>query len=59
MFDWLVNNLGTIVITLVLAVIVALIIIRMIKNKKDGKHSCGCGCSSCAMKDACHADRKQ
>ncbi|MEE0059457.1 MAG: FeoB-associated Cys-rich membrane protein [Acutalibacteraceae bacterium] len=59
MFDWLVNNSGTIIIALVLAVIVALIIIRMIKNKKNGKLGCGCGCSSCAMKDACHADRKQ
>ncbi len=42
MFDWLVSNLGTISITLVLALVVALIIIRMIKNKKDGKPSCGC-----------------
>ena len=28
-------------------------------DKKNGKSSCGCGCSGCAMKDACHADRKQ
>lgn len=55
---WLMNNLGSIIIALVLAVIVALIIVKMLKDKKNGKSSCGCGCSNCAMKDSCHSNKK-
>jgi hypothetical protein len=29
----------------------------MVKNKKQGKSSCGCGCSSCGMKDSCHGKK--
>jgi hypothetical protein len=45
---------ATVIISLVLAVIVAGIVIRMIKNKRAGKSSCGCGCSSCPMSSECH-----
>ena len=41
----------------VLGVIAALfcaVVIAGIINKKKGKPSCSCGCSGCAMKDACH-----
>lgn len=58
MLDWLIANLGSIIIALVLAVIIALIIIKMLKDKKNGKTSCGCGCSGCAMKDSCHSNKK-
>ena len=54
MLDFLSQNLATIIISLVLIVICALIIIKMRHNKKQGKTSCGCGCSACAMKDMCH-----
>lgn len=46
--------MATIVISIVLALIVAGIIYRMIKNKKAGKMSCGCGCEGCALADKCH-----
>ncbi|MDE6679545.1 MAG: FeoB-associated Cys-rich membrane protein, partial [Ruminococcus sp.] len=36
--------MGTIVTALILIAVIALIIFRMIKDKKDGKSSCGCGC---------------
>ena len=55
---WLMSNLGSIIIALVLAVIVALIIVKMLRDKKNGKSSCGCGCSNCAMKDSCHSNKK-
>lgn len=45
---------GTILVSAILLVIVGLIIYRLIKNKKEGKGSCSCGCSGCAMSDVCH-----
>ena len=41
MFSWIVDNLGTILITLVLIAVVAAIIRRLKKNKRAGKPSCG------------------
>lgn len=57
-------NIGTIIILAVVAFIVGLIVRSMIKNKKAGRSSCGCGCSTCAMNGQCHskassADGKQ
>ncbi len=46
--------LGTGGVLLLLAAAVALIIYRMIKNKRQGKSTCSCGCSGCAMRDICH-----
>lgn len=40
MLAWLSKNIATIIICLVLAVIVALIIFSLVKNKKKGKSSC-------------------
>ncbi len=41
MLAWLSKNIATIIICLVLAVIVALIIYNLVKDKKKGKSSCG------------------
>ena len=46
---WLMNNLSTIIVCIVLIAVVVLIINKMMKDKKKGKSSCGCGCSNCAM----------
>jgi hypothetical protein len=54
MLAWLTANLGTIIVTLILIGIVAAIIFKMIKDKKSGKGSCGCGCEHCAMHGKCH-----
>ena len=54
MLAWLPNNIATVIISLVLAVIVALIIFSLVKNKKKGYSSCGCKCSHCAMSGSCH-----
>ena len=58
MTAWLMNNWGSILVVTVLTVIIALIIIKMIKDKKSGKTSCGCGCSNCAMRESCHSSKK-
>ena len=52
--NWLAENWGTILISLILLGAVAGIAWRMIRNKKQGRTSCGCGCSGCAMDGACH-----
>lgn len=51
---WLMANIGTIVVAVILAIIVTAVIAKMVKNKKQGKSSCGCGCENCAMKGECH-----
>lgn len=55
MLLWLKANLATIIISVILVIIVALVIRKMIKDKRQGKSSCGCGCANCALKGRCHS----
>ena len=62
MLSWLQENIGSIVVGLILLVVVALIVRRLILDKKAGKHlcggscgSCGGGCSGCPMQGKCHS----
>ena len=59
MFRWIVDNLGTILITLVLIAVVAAIIRSLRKNHRAGKTSCGCNCAHCAMAGKCHGGARQ
>ena len=43
------DNLGTIVVSLILVLAVVLIIRTMINDKKQGKSSCGGNCANCRM----------
>lgn len=52
---WLLSNMSTIVVCIVLIAVVTAIIVGMIKNKKQGRSSCGCGCQNCAMRNSCHS----
>ncbi|MBQ1284285.1 MAG: FeoB-associated Cys-rich membrane protein [Acutalibacteraceae bacterium] len=54
MLDWIINNIGTVVVGALLAAAVAAVIIKLIKDKRAGKSSCGCNCSGCPMSDKCH-----
>ncbi len=58
MADWFVNNLGTVLVVLVLAAVVFAIVRGLIRNRKKGKSSCGCNCAHCAMAGTCHAKTK-
>ena len=53
MLDWLANNIGTIAVGAVVAAIVTVIIVFMVKDKKQGKTTCGCGCKDCPMAGKC------
>lgn len=58
MIAWLLENLGTIIISLVLVLIVAAIILSLVREKKTGKPSCCGGCAHCNMCTACkHAGK--
>ncbi len=54
MLAWISENIATIIICAVLIIIVAAIIIGMIRDKREGKSSCGCGCADCPMSGSCH-----
>ena len=58
MLDWFAANLGTILISLVLAVIVTLIVVYLLRQKKAGKSSCGANCAHCAIHGQCHEHQK-
>ena len=47
MLSWLSANVGNIVIIAVLVTIVTLIIVSMVRGKRQGKSSCGGDCSAC------------
>lgn len=53
MIEWLSENMSTIIISLVLFGIVLSIVYKIIKDKKQGKSSCGCNCAHCAMAENC------
>ncbi len=54
MLSWLSANIGTIVICAVLIAIVAAIIAKLIKDKKNGVSTCGSNCAHCQMHGSCH-----
>ena len=54
MLTWIAENIGTILISAVLLFVVVLIIVKLVKDKKKGKYSCGCNCAHCAMSGSCH-----
>ena len=57
MLELILNNISNIIICAVLIAFVVMIAASMIKNKKQGKSFCGCGCKNCAMKNSCHGKR--
>lgn len=57
MFAWIAENIGTILVSAVLVAIVALIVRKLVKDKKKGKSSCGCNCAHCAMAGTCHKSK--
>ena len=57
--DWLVANGGSVAVGVVVLAVIAAIVAGMIKNRKKGKSTCGCGCASCALSGQCHANKKE
>ncbi len=49
------DNIGTIAVLAVLVAVVVLIVWKMVKDKRNGKGSCGGGCVGCPMSGKCHS----
>ncbi|MBR4966226.1 MAG: FeoB-associated Cys-rich membrane protein, partial [Lachnospiraceae bacterium] len=43
MLSWLAANAATIIISVILAVLVIAVIVKMIRDKRNGRTSCSCG----------------
>ena len=52
--NWLIENIGSIIVVCALVAVATLSIVGNVKNKKKGKSNCGCGCSNCSMNGICH-----
>lgn len=57
MLAWLIENISTIIVAAALLAVVAAVVGSMVRNKKKGKSSCGCGCKNCAMSGTCHGGK--
>lgn len=55
MFSFISSNLPTIIVGAIVCGVVALVVIKMLKDKKNKVSSCGCGCSSCSASSFCHS----
>ena len=54
MMRGIVENLGTILVSLALIGLVAGILVRLRRDKKQGKTACGGNCGCCPMAGSCH-----
>jgi len=50
--------LATILVAAAMAVVIGAIVWKMIRDRKKGASSCGCGCESCPSAGACHSDKR-
>ncbi len=54
MLAWIAENLATILLCVVLILTVCVIVRKLVRDRRKGKSSCGCGCQNCAMSGTCH-----
>ena len=47
MLEFITNYGGTIAVGAAVLAIIALIIVRFVKDRRAGRSSCGCDCASC------------
>ena len=60
MLDFLVQNLGTILVGAVVLAVVVSVLWKMVRDKKQGKSSCSCGCGGCSgCGGACHKPQSE
>lgn len=57
MLVWIAENIGTILIFAALIAVVTAITVGLLRDKKKGRSSCGCGCANCAMNGSCHSNK--
>ena len=55
--DLIKDNLGTIVTLLAVLILVGALVLKLVKDKRAGRHGCSCGCSSCPMSAQCSGNK--
>ncbi len=53
MFQWIATNLATLIGAFLIAVVFVAIVYHEIKKRRQGIHSCSCGCAGCGGQSAC------
>ena len=56
MWEWITSNIANIVIVVILLAAVGLAAGKILRDRKNGKSSCGCNCGSCPMSGSCHKE---
>ena len=51
--------MGTVITIIILIICVALVILKLVRDKKAGKKSCGCDFSSCGACSKCNSATKK
>lgn len=59
MLEWLTAHYIDILLVIAVAGVVVLVIAKMIRDKQNGKSSCGCDCGCCAMAGKCSRSGKK
>lgn len=54
MLNWLCANWGNIIALMAVVLLCALAICSMLRDRKNGKSSCGESCGGCALEGECH-----
>lgn len=49
---------GTAVVAALLAALVICVVVKLIRDRKKGKSSCGCGCANCPSAGLCHGQKQ-
>ena len=50
---WIAENIGNIIVILLLLAVVGAAIFSIVNKKRKGLSSCGCNCGSCGMAGMC------
>lgn len=53
MLEFIKANIASIIVGAVVFIVVAAVFIKLIRDKKNHKSSCGAGCSGCALSGIC------
>ena len=56
MLNWLQAHVATMLVAALLLAAVVLAVVKIIRDQKSGKCSCGGQCSGCAMSGQCHVE---
>lgn len=58
MIAWIIENIASIIIVLVIATFAVIAVMSLIRNRKKGK-SCSCGCEGCVYSGNCSEPGKK